>query len=260
MSNKIPITKTFLPPFPKYATYLQEAWKSSWITNNGPYVRELEIKLKKNLSVKNISVVSNGTLGLQIALRALDIQGEIITSPFTYIASTSSIIWENFKPVFVDIDHKTLCIDADKIEQAITKRTTAILAIHVYGNLCNVEKIKKIAKKNKLKVIYDAAHAFGITYKNKSVLSCGDVSVLSFHATKLFHTIEGGALVTNSAKTAKKISYLRNFGHKGYDNGYYGVGINAKMSEFQAAMGLCMLPYINEIIKKRKSVFENYNK
>jgi dTDP-4-amino-4,6-dideoxygalactose transaminase len=195
---------------------------------------------------------------LQIAIKALGISKEIITTPFSYVASTSAIVWEGCKPQYVDIDPCTLCIDSDKIERAITEKTRAILAVHVYGNTCEVEKIARIAKKYNLKIIYDAAHAFGVKYKNISVLNYGDISTLSFHATKLFHTVEGGAVITNDDGLAHKISYLRNFGHRGPED-FWGLGINGKNSEFHAAMGLCILPKVKDFIKRRKIICETYS-
>jgi len=240
----INVTKTYLPSLDEYNKHLKELWKTSYVTNDGPLVRKLEEKLKKYLGVKNLSVVSNGTLGLQIAIKVLNLRGEIITTPFSYVATTSSIVWENCKPVFVDINSKTLCIDVNKIEAAITGKTSAILAVHVYGNVCDVEKIDKIAKKYNLKVIYDAAHAFGVNYKGRSVLNYGDISVLSFHATKVFHTIEGGALVTSDGDSAKRIWFHRNFGHEG----------SARPDKF-----LCILPKMKNMIRKRKKLTERYD-
>lgn len=252
------VTKTYLPTLSEYVKYLKRIWKSGWITNHGPLVNLLEKKLKKYLSVKNLFIVSNGTIGLQISIKALDIKGEIITTPFTYIATTSSIIWENCKPVFVDIDPETFCLDANKIESAITKNTKAIVAVHVFGVPCDVEKIEKISKRFHLKVIYDAAHAFGVTYKGKSLLSFGDISILSFHAAKIFHSAEGGAIICKK-NIAKRIAFMRNFGHKGYDKDFHGLGINGKNSELHAAMGLSVLPKINTIIKKRKNISQTYD-
>ena len=191
----INVTKTFLPPFEEYVTTLKRAWDKEWITNNGELVRELEQELKEYLKVKNLLFNGNGTVVLQIALKALNITKEVITTPFSYVASTNVILWEGCQPVFVDIDPDTLCIDADKIEAAITNDTQAILATHVYGIPCNIEKIQRIADKYKLKVIYDGAHAFGCRYKGRSLLSYGDISTCSFHATKVFHTVEGGAII-----------------------------------------------------------------
>lgn len=255
------VTKTFLPKLEDYSKYLKQIWLSSRVTNGGPLVQELENKLKKYLGVKYIFLVSNGTLGLQIAIKALNLSGEIITTPFSYVASTSSIVWEGCKPVFVDIDPKTLCIDADKIEEAITDKTSAILAVHVYGNPCNVNKIEKIVNKYKLKVIYDSAHAFGVSYKEKPILNCGDISVLSFHATKIFHTGEGGAIVTEDDELANNISYMRNFGHNNINiDDFSGLGINAKMSELHAAMGLAILPKVKNLINQRKIIVKEYDR
>jgi dTDP-4-amino-4,6-dideoxygalactose transaminase len=197
-------------------------------------------------------------VALQLAIKALDLKGEIITTPFSYVATTSSIVWENARPVFVDIDQETFTIDATKIESAITPKTSAILATHVYGIPCDVEAIQVISKKHNLKVIYDAAHAFGVKYKGESILNYGDLSTLSFHATKLFHTIEGGGVVTNDDEVAHRISYMRNFGHKGQEE-FWGVGINGKNSEFHAAMGLCNYPHINSILATRKTQSETYD-
>lgn len=253
----IPVTKTYLPPIEEYQAYLKQMWKKGWITNHGVCVTELEKKLKAYLKVDYMQCVSNGTLALQVAIKALDLKGEIITTPFSYVATTDAIIWENCNAVFVDIEADTLTIDPKKIEAAITKKTSAILATHVYGNPCDVEAIARIAKKHKLKVIYDAAHSFGVKYKGKSVFNYGDISVVSFHATKLFHTIEGGAIFTKNKKLDFKNSYLRNFGHNGPEK-FFGVGINAKMSEVNAAMGLCNLTKMDIILKSRKDATNWY--
>ena len=222
-------------------------------------VTTLEKKLKKYLGVKHLFFVSNGTAALEIAIKALGLQKEIITTPFSYVATTSSIVWMNCEPVFADIDENSLCINPDLIQKKITKNTEAILATHVYGNPCRVEAIEKIAEKNKLKVIYDAAHCFGVKYKGTSILNYGDISTISFHATKLFHTAEGGAIITNDDELAHKISYMRNFGHKGQEE-FWGLGINGKNSELHAAMGLCILPGIKKIINKRRTLTEVYDK
>lgn len=255
----INVTKTFLPPQSEYGVILKRAWDTGWITNRGVLVQELEEKLKSNLGVPNIIATTNGTLPLQIAIKALGLKGEIITTPFSYVATTSSIVWEGCTPVFVDIHPDYLTIDETKIEEAITSNTTAILATHVFGNPCAVEEIEAIAKRHHLKVIYDAAHCFGVTYKGKSIFNYGDVSTCSFHATKLFHTGEGGALFCKDKELLEKLFYHHNFGHKGKED-FQGIGVNAKMSEFQAAMGLSVLPYIDEIIKSRKITIEHYNK
>jgi len=255
----INVTKTYLPPIRKFQKYLEKIWASGQLTNNGPLVIELENKLKKYFGVNHLFLVSNCTLALQIATKALDIKNEVITTPFSYIATSSSIKWQGATPVYADIDEKSLCMNPQKVEQAITKNTEAILPTHIFGNPCDIEAIQKIAKKHKLKVIYDAAHAFGVKYKGKSILNCGDISTISFHATKLFHTIEGGALVTNNRALAKKISYMRNFGHDGQEK-FFGLGINAKMSELHAAMGLCNLSEIKKIISSRKNTWKAYDK
>ena len=220
-------------------------------------VRELEEELKTYLGVKNLLYVTNGTIALQIAIKALNLKGEIITTPFSYCATTTSILWENVKPVFVDIEADTYNIDANLIEQAITDKTSAILATHVYGRPCDVEKIEQIAQKYNLKVIYDGAHCFGATYHGQSVLSFGDVATCSFHATKVFHTVEGGCVICKDDDLAKTLSHYRSFGHKNDD--YFMMGINAKNSEFHAAMGLCNLPRVNEIIQQRKVISEKYD-
>jgi dTDP-4-amino-4,6-dideoxygalactose transaminase len=246
----INVTKTFLPSFEDYTATLKRAWDNGWITNNGELVRELEQELMKYLGVNHLLFAANGTIVLQMALKALNITKEVITTPFSYVASTNAILWEGCKPVYVDINPATLCIDADKIEAAITKDTEAILATHVYGISCDIEKIQAIADKYKLKVIYDAAHAFGCTYKGKSLLSYGDISTCSFHATKVFHTVEGGAIICNNKDLFDKLYLYRSFGHLGDD--YYCVGINGKNSEFHAAMGLVNLKHISNILEQRK--------
>lgn len=254
----IPVTKPFLPAREEYDKYLDTIWERQWLTNNGPLVNELELKLKEYLNVKHLLYVSNGTLALQIAIKALDLKGEIITTPFSFSATTSSIVWEGCTPIFVDIDAETLNIDPKSIEAAITPKTSAILATHVYGNACDIESIDTIAKKYNLKVIYDAAHCFGVKYKGQSIFNFGDISATSFHATKLFHTIEGGALVTNSPELTYKMSYLRSFGNISPEE-FAGVGTNAKNSEVHAAMGLCVLEQINQILGVRKNICERYN-
>ena len=253
----INVTKTFLPPQEEYQAILKRAWDKSWLTNRGELVKELEWKLKEYLGVSHILAMTNGTLPIQIALKVLGGKGEIITTPFSYVATTSCIVWESCTPIFVDIHPEYLTIDETKIEDAITPKTTAILATHVFGNPCAIEEIEKIAKKHKLYVIYDAAHSFATTYKNKSVFEYGDVSTCSFHATKLFHTGEGGALFCNNKKLEDKLFYSHNFGHTDPYN-FYGLGINAKISELQAAMGLAVIPYLNEILVERKNVVDYY--
>ena len=253
----INVTKTFLPPQAEYNAVLKRAWDAGWITNRGALVLELEEELKTYLKVPNIIAMTNGTLPLQIAIKALGLKSEIITTPFSYVATTSSIVWEGCNPIFVDIHQEYLTIDETKVEAAITSKTTGILATHIFGNPCNVEVIDKIAKKHNLKVIYDAAHCFGVTYKGKSIFEYGDISTCSFHATKVFHTGEGGALFTGSDELNDKLFYHHNFGHYGPEV-FQGVGINAKMSELQAAMGLAVLPYMQKILEARKRVAELY--
>lgn len=254
----INVTKTFLPPQDEYNRILKRAWDKGWLTNRGVLVKELEEKLKSYLNISNLLVTTNGTLPIQIAIKALDLKGQIITTPFSYVATTSSIVWENCQPIFVDIHPEFLTIDETKIEAAITEKTSAILATHVYGNPCHVDKIDAIAKKYGLKVIYDAAHCFGVTYKGQSIFSYGDVSTCSFHATKLFHTGEGGALFCNNKELEDKLYYHHNFGHNGPEE-FYGIGINAKISELQAAMGLAVWPYLSKILKLRKAVTQAYD-
>ena len=254
----INVTKTFLPPIAEYNEQVQRAWNKQWLTNRGELVLELEEKLRHYLSVSNILVTNNGTVPLQIALKLLGKQGEIITTPFSYAATTAAIVWENCTPVFVDIHPEYLTIDETKIEAAITDKTTAILATHVFGNPCNVEAIEAIAQKHNLKVIYDAAHCFGVRYKDKSLFEYGDLSSCSFHATKLFHTGEGGALFTIDADLQHQVFYSHNFGHDG-PLAFHGLGINGKMSELQAAMGLAVLPYMETILAERKKVVDYYH-
>ena len=254
----INVTKTFFPSLDQYNLQLQRIWKNQWLTNRGELVLELEELLKNHLSVSNIILMTNGTIPLQIALKILGQQGEIITTPFSYVATTSSIIWENCTPIFVDIHPEYLTIDETKIEAAITPKTTAILATHVFGNPCHVEVIEKIAQKHKLKVIYDAAHSFGVTYNNKSIFDYGDVSTCSFHATKIFHTGEGGALFCNDEELRKKMFYSHNFGHNGPLD-FFGLGINGKISELQAAMGLSVFPHMKQITAARKKIVDYYN-
>lgn len=250
----IPVTKSFLPSKEIYNDFLDKIWESGWLTNRGILVKELEEGIQNKLNSSPLLAMTNGTLPIQIAIKTLQLDGEIITTPFSYVATVSSIVWENCNPVFVDIHQDYLTIDETKIEAAITSKTTAILATHVFGNPCNVETINKIANKHNLKVIYDAAHCFGVEYNGESIFNYGDLSTCSFHATKLFHTGEGGAVFINNNDLVEKVFYHHNFGHKGPEN-FQGIGINAKMSELQAAMGLSVLPHIDEIIGDRiKSV------
>lgn len=252
------VTKTFLPPQEEYSTILKRAWDQQWLTNRGELVLELEDKLKTYLQVPNVTCTNNGTVPLQIALELLGKCGEIITTPFSYVATTAAIVWQHCTPVFVDIHPEYLTIDERLIEAAITPKTTAILATHVFGNPCAVDAIEAIANKHDLKVIYDAAHAFGVCYKGQSIFTYGDVSTCSFHATKLFHTGEGGAMFTNDEAVQKQLFNYHNFGHDG-PLAFHGLGINGKMNELQAAMGLAVLPYMVTILRERKRVIEQYN-
>lgn len=254
----IPVTKPFLPPQDEYHHFLNGIWHRQWLTNMGPLASQLEMELKQHLHLNHLLFVTNGTVALQMAIKALDLKDEIITTPFSFVATTSSIVWEGCTPVFVDIDAASLNIDANKIEEAITDKTTAILATHVYGNPCNVEKIGQIAKKYNLKVIYDAAHAFGVEINGKSIFEYGDISICSLHATKLYHSVEGGFVVTQKPDVLKKIAFIRNFGIAGFDS-FSELGLNGKNSEFHAAMGLANLKYIDNIISKRQALSNRYN-
>lgn len=254
----INVTKTYLPPLENYIFQLERVWKNEWLTNRGELVKELETKLKSYLDIDNIIIMNNGTIPLQIAIKLLANNGEVITTPFSYVATTAAILWENCTPVFVDIHPEYLTIDETKIEAAITDKTTCILATHVFGNPCNIEAIETIAKKHNLKIIYDAAHCFGVTYKGKSIFEYGDISTCSFHATKLFHTGEGGALFTNDSDLFQKCFYSHNFGHNGPLD-FHGLGINGKISELQAAMGLSVLPNMQNILQSRRKIVEFYD-
>ena len=254
----INVTQTFLPPIEEYTYWLQKAYNNNWLTNRGELVQLLEAKLQGYLGVDWLTITNNGTIPMQIALKLLGKQGEIITTPFSYVATTSSIVWENCKPVFVDIEAEYLSIDENKIEDAITEHTTAIMDTHVFGIPCNVEAIEIIAKKYNLAVIYDAAHCFGVNYKGESIFNYDEISTCSFHATKLFHTGEGGAMFTNNKELQGKLFYSHNFGHKGPIE-FYGLGINGKISELQAAMGLAVFPYMDKILERRKQICELYD-
>ena len=254
----IPVTKPFMPPQEVYQKYIEGVWDRAYLTNNGPLVQKLEKELNAYLDVPNLSYVCNGTIALQIAIKALDLEGEIITTPFSFVATTSSIVWEGCTPVFVDIDKDTLNIDPNLIKEAITDNTSAILATHVFGNPCDIEQIRKIADRHNLKVIYDAAHCFGTKYKGESIYNFGDISTASFHATKVFHTVEGGAIISNNREVMERVDYMRNFGHDGPGN-FNGVGINGKNSEMHAAMGLCNLDYIDELLAIRKKQSKFYD-
>lgn len=253
----INVTKTYLPNKEKYKQYVDEIYKNSWVTNNGAMVKKLEKRLEEFLGVKNLVLVANGTIALEIAYRTLGVKGFALTTPFSFVATTSSLITNGILPIFVDIDSNSLNMDPNKIEELITPHTEAIVPVHVFGNGCDVEKIDSIAKKHNLKIIYDAAHAFGVDYKGESILNYGDISTLSFHATKLFHTIEGGALVINNDDLVEEARYLINFGIENEESIPH-LGTNAKMNEFEAAMGLCMLDEMEFVIEQRKKIFEYY--
>ena len=255
----IPVTKPFLPPKEEYLKYIDGIWNRQWLTNMGPLASQLEMELKEFLYIQHLLFVTNGTVAIQMAIKALDITGEIITTPFSFVATTSSIVWEGCAPVFVDICPESLCIDADKIEDAITEKTQAILATHVYGNPCDVVKIEQIAKKHNLKVIYDAAHAFGVKVNGKSVFEYGDISTCSLHSTKLYHSVEGGLIITQNPDLLKKLASIRNFGISGFDS-FSELGINGKNSEFHAAMGLANLTHTEAIHYQRKKLSECYDK
>lgn len=255
----INVTKTFFPPIEEYMAQVKRAYDNEWLTNRGKLVRDLESKLTSYLGVEKSKIIcmNNGTIPIQIALKLLAKGEEVITTPFSYVATTAAIVWENCTPVFVDIQPEYLTIDETKIEAAITDKTTCILATHVFGNPCNIEAIEDIAQKYNLKVIYDAAHCFGVTYKGKSIFEYGDISTCSFHATKLFHTGEGGALFTKDPDLFNRCFYSHNFGHSGPLD-FHGLGINGKISELQGAMGLSVLPYMNFIVEGRQRVVDQY--
>ncbi len=256
-NKPILVTQPALPPLDELIPYLQDIWGRKWITNNGHYHQELEKALCEYLGVKYISLFTNGTLPLITALQALRITGEVITTPYSFVATTHSLWWNGIKPVFVDIDPKTGNIDPNKIEAAITPQTTAIMPVHVYGTPCDTERIQQIANKYGLKVIYDAAHAFGVKVNGKSILNAGDMSTLSFHATKVYNTIEGGALICHDAETKKRIDYLKNFGFED-ETTVVAPGINAKMDEIRSAYGLLELKHVDQFIAKRKAVESLY--
>lgn len=255
----IQVTEPYLPPIGEYIEYLKGIWDRNWLTNQGPLVKELEQKLQTyhQLSIP-VRLVANGNLGLQIALKALGVKGEVVTTPFSYVATTACPLWEGCAVKFADIEPDTLTIDPKAVEDAITSKTEAILATHVFGNPCDVEALEAIAAKHGIALIFDAAHAFGVTYKGKSILEYGDASMVSLHATKLMHSVEGGFIVAKDSTVSEKMEWMRRFGHNGPD-AYHGVGANAKMSEFHAAMGLCNLNHIDEILAKRKAICEAYN-
>ncbi|MDR5906828.1 DegT/DnrJ/EryC1/StrS family aminotransferase [Franzmannia qiaohouensis] len=258
----IPVTKPYLPSREALDRYLDGIYERGWLTNNGPLVQELTARLETYLGVDNLLLVSNGTLALQVAYRALGITGrleptEAITTPFTFVATASSLKWDGVSPVFVDIDPYTWCLDPAQIVAAITPRTRAVVPVHVFGNACEVEAIDSVAQLHGIKVVYDASHAFGVTYKGESLLKHGDAATLSFHATKLFHTVEGGAIVFKCKEDLERARQMINFGITGPES-IDEIGINAKMNEFQAAMGLCVLDEIERNLAARKAVWDQY--
>lgn len=255
----INVTSTFLPPVEEYISQIEKVWQTKILTNRGKLTLELEEKLKAYLKVPNLTLMNNGTIPIQIALKILGKGTEVITTPFSYVATTSSILWENLKPVFVDINADYLTIDEDQIEKAITEKTKCILATHVFGNPCNTKAIELIARKYDLLIIYDAAHAFGVEYDGVSIFNYGDISTCSFHATKLFHTGEGGALFCNNKKYLNEAFYSHNFGHNGPLD-FHGLGINGKISELQSAMGLSVFPHFESILNGRKKIVDFYNR
>lgn len=257
--NKIMVTRSSMPPKEEYFKEIEDLWESHWLTNMGEKHEKLETMLKDYLEVPNISLFTNGHMALELTLQAMQLEGEVITTPFTFISTTHAIVRNGLKPVFCDIHPEDYTIDADKIESLITDKTAAIVPVHVYGQPCDVEKIEKIAKKHNLKVIYDAAHAFGVKYKGVGIGNFGDASMYSFHATKVFNTIEGGAVSYKEESLGDRLYRLRNFGIMDEET-VDGVGANAKMNEFQAAMGICNLRHIEEDIKRRKHIFERYKK
>lgn len=256
-NENIYVTQPVLPDLKDFIPYLEKIWENKVLTNNGPFHRELEKTLAEYLGVPYISLFANGTLALVTALQVLRVTGEVITTPYSFVATTHSLWWNNIKPIFVDIEPTFCNINVDKIESAITQKTTAILPVHVYGNPCNVEKIQQIADIYGLKVIYDAAHAFGVKYRGESILNYGDLSVLSFHATKVYNTFEGGAIICHDIATKQRIDYLKNFGFAG-ETTIMAPGINSKMNEVQAAMGLLQLKTIKNNIDKRRQVADLY--
>ena len=259
MNRELQVTKSSMPDFEEYIEEIKDIWDSHWLTNMGKKHQKLEKKLIKYLDVTNVTLFTNGHLALESAISALDLKGEVITTPFTFASTTHAIVRNGLEPVFCDINNHDYTIDVDKIENLITDKTSAIIPVHVYGNVCDVKRIDDIAKKYNLKVIYDAAHAFGVSINGKSIANFGDISMFSFHATKVFNTIEGGALTYKDCKLSKKLNDLKNFGITGPETVEY-VGGNAKMNEFQAAMGLCNLRHIDNEILKRKAVFNRYFK
>ena len=260
MSKDILVTRSSMPPINEYIELIEDIWQTRWLTNMGKYHKQFQSELKEYLNTENVELFTNGHMALELSLQAMNFQRgktEVITTPFTFASTTHAIVRNGLMPVFCDINDRDYTIDVTKIEKLITDKTCAIMPVHVYGNVCNVEEIDRIAKKYELKVIYDAAHTFGVRYKDVSTANFGDVSVFSFHATKVFHTIEGGAAFFKDEKLGKKLYHLKNFGITGPEN-VDGIGANAKMNEFCAVMGICNLRHIDEEIAKRKAVYDRY--
>ncbi|WP_288363358.1 DegT/DnrJ/EryC1/StrS family aminotransferase [uncultured Spongiibacter sp.] len=257
--SRIYVTEPSLPPLEEFVPYLQEIWASKQLSNGGPFHQRLEDALCQYLGVKHISLVTNGTLALMVALKAIGVQGEVITTPYSFVATAQSLLWNQLKPVFVDVDPATGNIDPAKVAEAITPSTSAILGVHCYGNPCDIEEIDRIAKRHKLKVVYDAAHAFGVNYKSESLLSYGDISAVSFHATKVFNTFEGGAIVSPDKATKKRVDDIKNFSLAA-DGNVLDAGINGKMSEVNAAFGLLQLDYVDKEIASRRRSYEAYSR
>jgi dTDP-4-amino-4,6-dideoxygalactose transaminase len=254
---RIPLTKPFLPPKEAYERYIDGIWSRRWLTNHGPLVNAFEKRLQEIFKTDHIAAVTSGTIGLQLVLKILKTGSEVITTPLSYVATTSAIVWEGLKPVFADIDERTLNIDPSRVSDLITEKTSAILATHVYGNPCQVKELERIASKHGLVLIFDAAHAFGSLLDDSPVMNAGDYSVMSFHATKLFHTVNGGAIFCKRREHLEIMRKFRNFGHTGI-NEFDGPGINAKVSEFHAAMGLLNLDYADDLIERRRSQWFRY--
>ena len=259
MKKPIPVTEPFMPPLEEFVPYLEKIWEAKWLTNAGQFHQELERRLADHLGVEHLSLFSNGTIALIVALQALRVSGEVITTPYSFVATAHSLLWNNIRPVFVDIDPVSFNMDPEKIESAITGHTTAIMPVHCYGNPCDVDMIQNIADRYGLKIIYDAAHAFGVDYNGQSLLKHGDLSVLSFHATKVFNTFEGGAIISGDAKTKQRIDRLKNFGFVD-EVTVAAAGINGKMNEVQAAFGLLQLQHVDHLIEARATIDAYYRR
>lgn len=253
----INVTRSSMPPYEEYCEEIQSLWENRWLTNMGEKHKQLQKELNRYLEVQHTELLCNGHMAIELSLLALDLRGEVITTPFTFVSTTQAIVRNGLTPVFCDIDPVTFTMDPSKIESLITEQTTAIVPVHVYGNICDVEEISRIAKKYNLKVLYDAAHAFGVRQKGHGIGIYGDVSCFSFHATKVFHTIEGGAVCFHNKKFGRKLECLKNFGFTDSDD-VEELGVNAKLDEFRAAMGLCNLRYVDGEIAKRKKIVERY--